>query len=91
MNERLAVNAAEAAELLGISLPMLRQLTRRADFPAVKLGRRWVLGNRRATNGNAEIRRHPPLPAGRKALLLLPGLQRPIRRNTHGENRCTSR
>lgn len=43
MNERLAVNAAEAAELLGISVPVLRQLTRRADFPAVKLGRRWVI------------------------------------------------
>lgn len=43
MNERLAVNAAEAAELLGISAPVLRQLTRRADFPAVKLGRRWVI------------------------------------------------
>ena len=43
MNERLAVNAAEAAELLGISVPVFRQLTRRADFPAVKLGRRWVI------------------------------------------------
>lgn len=43
MYERLAVNAAEAAEMLGISLPTLRQLTRRADFPAVKLGRRWVI------------------------------------------------
>lgn len=43
MNERIAVNAAEAAELLGISVPVLRQLTRRADFPAVKLGRRWVI------------------------------------------------
>ena len=43
MSERLAVNAAQAAEMLGISLPTLRQLTRRADFPAVKLGRRWVI------------------------------------------------
>ena len=43
MTERIAVNAAEAAELLGISVPVLRQLTRRADFPAVKLGRRWVI------------------------------------------------
>lgn len=43
MSERIAVNAAEAAEMLGISVPVLRQLTRRADFPAVKLGRRWVI------------------------------------------------
>lgn len=43
MSERIAVNATEAAELLGISVPVLRQLTRRADFPAVKLGRRWVI------------------------------------------------
>lgn len=40
---RLALNAAEAAEMLGVSLPTLRQLTHRADFPAVKLGRRYII------------------------------------------------
>lgn len=40
---RLALNAAEAAEMLGVSLPTLRQLTHRTDFPAVKLGRRYII------------------------------------------------
>ena len=40
---RLALNAAVAAEMLGVSLPTLRQLTHRADFPAVKLGRRYII------------------------------------------------
>ncbi len=29
--------------MLGVSLPTLRQLTHRADFPAVKLGRRYII------------------------------------------------
>ena len=52
--EPLAVSAAEAARLLGISRPTVYQLMGRADFPSFKVGnrtlisvdgvRRWVAG-----------------------------------------------
>ena len=50
--EPLAVSAAEAARLLGVSRPKVYELMNREDFPAFKLGgrtlvsvdglRRWV-------------------------------------------------
>lgn len=43
MSERLALNAAEAAEMIGVSVPTLRQLTHRADFPVVRVGRRYLI------------------------------------------------
>ena len=38
-----SVSGERLAEMLGVSLPTLRQLTHRADFPAVKLGRRYII------------------------------------------------
>lgn len=41
--EQLAVSAAEAAKLLGISKPTVYELMRRSDFPSFKLGRRTLV------------------------------------------------
>ena len=39
-----ALDADEVANLLGISKPIVYQLFRRADFPAVKVSaRRWIV------------------------------------------------
>lgn len=39
----LAVSAAEAARLLGVSKPTIYQYIRRSDFPAFKLGTRTLV------------------------------------------------
>lgn len=39
----LAVSAAEAARLLGVSKPKIYDLMSRADFPAFKLGGRTLI------------------------------------------------
>ena len=41
--ERGTFNLAEAATFAGVSTPTLATWVRRADFPAVKAGRRWVI------------------------------------------------
>lgn len=46
MNERLdpvAISAAEAARLLGVSRPTIYQLINRPDFPAFKVGARTLI------------------------------------------------
>lgn len=40
MTEKMTLSVPEAAEELGICTKMCYELTHRADFPAVKLGRR---------------------------------------------------
>ena len=41
--EPLAVSAAEAARLLGVSKPMIYQYIGRSDFPSFKLGNRTLI------------------------------------------------
>lgn len=41
--ERLALNISEAAEVAGISEPTMRQLVNLDSFPALRIGRRWVI------------------------------------------------
>ena len=41
--ERLALNISEAAEAAGISEPTMRQLVNLESFPALRIGRRWVI------------------------------------------------
>ena len=41
--EPLAVSAAEAARLLGVSRPTVYQYIRRQDFPSFKLGSRTLV------------------------------------------------
>jgi excisionase family DNA binding protein len=41
--EKLTMNVTEMSELLGISKPIAYELTRREDFPALKIGRRIVI------------------------------------------------
>lgn len=41
--EPLAVSAAEAARLLGVSKPTIYQYIHRADFPAFRLGSRTLV------------------------------------------------
>lgn len=44
--ERLAISAREAAELLGVSMPTLYQIAHRADFPAVKVGGKVLISRK---------------------------------------------
>lgn len=41
--ERLALSISEAAERMGIGVTLCRQLSRRADFPAIRLGTRVII------------------------------------------------
>lgn len=41
--EKLAYNAKETAAALGISLPKFYELSNRADFPCVRIGRRVIV------------------------------------------------
>lgn len=41
--EPLAVSAAEAARLIGVSRPTVYQLMNRADFPSFKVGGRTLI------------------------------------------------
>ena len=41
--QRLTYNLQQAAEEGGISLPTMRALAHRADFPAFRVGRRWII------------------------------------------------
>jgi len=46
MMEKIALTAAEACELIGVSRPTLYQLVHRADFPAMRVGRKWIISRR---------------------------------------------
>lgn len=50
--EKMCFNAREAAEALGVSLPTFYELSNRAGFPRVKVGRR-TLGSRGCSAGMA--------------------------------------
>lgn len=43
MTEKLAYNSKEAAAALGISLPTFYELSSRADFPCIRVGRRVLV------------------------------------------------
>ena len=54
--EKLTLNVSEAAELLGVSVPVMYQLTRRSDFPTLKIGKRTLIVRERLTDWvNAQI------------------------------------
>ena len=42
-NERLTLTAEEAAQQLGISMPSMYQLCRKADFPSLRVGRKILV------------------------------------------------
>lgn len=42
-NEELAMNLAEAAEAIHVSIPTMRLLARRVDFPSFQVGNRWII------------------------------------------------
>ena len=41
--DKLAYSTAEAAEVLGVSCPVIYTLMKRADFPAFKVGTRTLI------------------------------------------------
>lgn len=43
MTEKLAYNSKEAAAALGVSLPTFYELSNRADFPCIRVGRRILV------------------------------------------------
>jgi len=43
MQAKLTMNVTELSEQLGISKPTAYELTRRSDFPTLKIGRRIVI------------------------------------------------
>jgi excisionase family DNA binding protein len=43
VNEKIALNVSEVAELLGVSRPVVYQLIHREDFPAFKIGKRTLV------------------------------------------------
>lgn len=42
-NERLTINTAEAASMLGVSVGTVRKLSQRSDFPSFKNGRHILI------------------------------------------------
>lgn len=43
VEEKLALSVKEAAAMLGLCEDYVRQLTHRADFPAIRVGRRVII------------------------------------------------
>ena len=43
MEKNVTLNVSQAAELLGVSRPTMRCLVNRGDFPAFKIGSRWLI------------------------------------------------
>ena len=41
--EAVTLNLEQAATVLGVSVPTMRCLVRRGDFPAFKIGSRWMI------------------------------------------------
>ena len=48
--ERVTFTVAEAAKMLGINRIKMYEITRRADFPSIRLGRRIVIPRRAFEN-----------------------------------------
>ena len=40
---KLALNAREAAELIGISLPLMYEMMKMQSFPVIRIGRRNII------------------------------------------------
>lgn len=43
MENKVTLNMNEAAQLAGLSVPLMRELAQRPGFPAIRAGRRWVI------------------------------------------------
>lgn len=43
MENRITLNMNEAAQLAGLSVPVMRELAQRPGFPAIRAGRRWLI------------------------------------------------
>lgn len=43
METRITLNMNEAAQLAGLSVPVMRELAQRPGFPAIRAGRRWLI------------------------------------------------
>lgn len=43
MEQTMTFNLTQAAEAAGISVPVMRELAHRPGFPALRVGRRWVI------------------------------------------------
>ncbi len=43
MEERYALTFEEAAESMGVSLPTMRKIANQKDFPAIRIGKRWLI------------------------------------------------
>lgn len=41
--KKIALSVSETARILGISRPTVYQLLRRSDFPAFRIGSRWLV------------------------------------------------
>ena len=41
--ESITLSLTQAADALGVSAPTMRCLVRRGDFPAFKIGSRWMI------------------------------------------------
>ena len=43
MEERYALTLEEAAKSLGVSVPTMRKIAIQNDFPAFRIGKRWII------------------------------------------------
>ena len=43
MEERYALTLEEAAKSLGVSVPTMRKIASQNDFPAFRIGKRWII------------------------------------------------
>ena len=43
MGNKITLNITEAAEKVGVSVPVMRELAHRPGFPAFRAGRRWII------------------------------------------------
>ena len=41
--EKIALTMVEAAKVVGVSVPVMREIANRKGFPAIKTGRRWII------------------------------------------------
>lgn len=40
---KLALSIEEAAEAINVSVPTMRELMQESGFPAIRVGRRWII------------------------------------------------
>lgn len=43
MENKISLNMNEAAQLVGVSVPVMRTLAQRSDFPSFRVGKRWII------------------------------------------------